>query len=150
MFPRSTNANAPTMSPEQARLVFAQQLGISEYHSLGSASDETISYINEFGLSRDRRMQETRTLLVIVEGVSPDTQGPLLKAWAGTKPAFTISDPSSYKANEKLVQDLNFQAGASRGCQFQDAINPFTDKCWSSSAKAMHVDLNKASVWRAI
>lgn len=148
MFPRSANANAPALSPEQARLVFAQQMGISEYHSLGSPNEETLSYINEFGLSRDPSKQATRTLLIIVEGVSSQNQEPLLQAWAAAKPAFTISNPSSYKANEKLVQDLNFQAGASRGCQFQDAINPFTDKCWSSTAKALHVDLKKASVWQ--
>jgi len=150
MFPsrQSTeNPMPPTLSPEEARLVFAQQMGVSEYHSIGSASDNAISYINKFGKSRDPLfaglVDYKRTLVVFVDGVSSETAEPLLKALPSV-PAFTISNPPSFPSNQKLVKDLNLQAGANRNCPIQDAVTPFNDDCWSGSSKIIQEDLSTA------
>lgn len=71
---------APTLNPDTARLVFAQRLGLSQYHSLKDAADDTIQYINDFGGSRhhlfdhDQPTDETKHIMVVVEGVK-DTAG---------------------------------------------------------------------------
>lgn len=150
MFPSRESTNnpmPPTLSPEEARLVFAQQMGVSEYHSIGSASDNAISYINKFGKSQDPLFTDLvdrkRTLVVIVDGVSSETAEPLLKVLPSV-PAFTISNPPSFAANQKLVEDLNLQAGANRNCPIQDAITPFNDNCWSGSSKVIQEDLSTA------
>src|SRR2546421_11920297 len=75
---RPTTSNPPTLSPEQARLVFAQRLGASQYHGLGDASESTLSYINKFGghgksLFQDSVEDKAAELVMIIEGVSTKT-----------------------------------------------------------------------------
>lgn len=71
---------APTLSPDTARLVFAQRLGLSQYHSLKHTDDDTIQYINDFGGSRhqlfddDQFGDEAKHVMLVVEGVK-DTAG---------------------------------------------------------------------------
>lgn len=68
-------ATAPSISPSEARLIFAQRLGLSTYHSLGGASDSTLELLNEYGgqqqpLFHDEHSQaQPNKLLAIVEGV---------------------------------------------------------------------------------
>ncbi|KAL2063249.1 hypothetical protein VTL71DRAFT_5054 [Oculimacula yallundae] len=143
---RRTATNTPTLSPEQARLVFAQRLGTSQYHGIGDASESTLSYINEFGGQHESLFQETTEdkaaeLVLIVEGVSSETAEPLLKEWSQVEPAFTMSQPPSMVANKKLVSDLQKQAGqGGQDCSFENAINPFGD-CWNGRSNAIHFDL---------
>lgn len=66
---------APGISPEASRLLFSQQLGVSQYHSLDTVDESIISYLNQ------HRRQEpllahspndasnVAELLVLVEGV---------------------------------------------------------------------------------
>lgn len=142
----------PTLTPEQARLVFAQRLGASRYHRLGDADKRTLAYINSFGgdgelLFHDTREDKVAELLLIVEGVSSGTAKPLLEAWSSLTPAFTISTPPSFAANKKLVDDLHQQCGqGSKACAFEDAANPFNDECWSGKSKIIHFDLSDAKV----
>lgn len=54
---------APSVSPETARLILAHRLGVSQYHSIEDAEDkELITYLNQFGgrqeLFVDDRTQE--------------------------------------------------------------------------------------------
>jgi hypothetical protein len=147
------NSNPPTLSPEQARLVFAQRLGTSQYHGLGDASETTLSYINRFGGRRESLFQDaaddkTAELLLIVEGVSLNTAEPLT-AWSSIKPAFTISKAPSMAANRQLVSDLNQQAGQGKqNCVLHDAINPFDASCWDGKSKVIHFDLGSVKVRR--
>ncbi|KAH6711680.1 hypothetical protein BKA61DRAFT_611417 [Leptodontidium sp. MPI-SDFR-AT-0119] len=144
---RRPATNPPTLSPEQARLVFAQRLGTSQYHGIGDASESTLSYINEFGGQHESLFQDTTNdkaaeLVLIVEGVSPDTAEPLLKEWTSIKPAFTMSQPPSMVANKKLVLDLQRQSGQdSQDCQLENAVNPFDGNCWNGRSNAIHFDL---------
>lgn len=142
----------PTLSPEQARLVFAQRMGASQYHGLEDASERTLSYINSFGgrresLFQDSTDQRAAELILIVEGVSSKTARPLLEAWASITPAFAISNPPSLEANERLVLDLHQQSEQlGKDCAFADALNPFDAKCWNGPSKIMHFDLGDTKV----
>ncbi|TVY32913.1 putative endoplasmic reticulum membrane protein [Lachnellula subtilissima] len=140
----SPSSNPPTLTPEQARLVLAQRLSISQYHGLGDVSDSTLSYINRFSGQQIESLfgavppQELAAeLVLVVEGVSKTH----LKTWESLKPAFTISDPPSPPANKKLVSDLNTQAGEKENCALEDAINPYEIKCWNGKSKVIHFDL---------
>ena len=141
----SPSSNPPTLTPEQARLVFAQRLGISQFHGLGDAKDSTLSYINQFGGRReeslfeedDASQDQAAELVLILEGVSKLHS----EIWESLKPAFTISNPPSTPANTKLVLDLNKQAGEKEKCALEDAINPFEVKCWNGKSKVIHFDL---------
>jgi len=143
----SSSSNPPTLTPEQARLVFAQRLGVSQYHGLGDASDSTLSYINQFGGRRDDSLfgESTQTqaaeLVLVVEGVSGKTASPLLKEWESIKPAFSISNPPSASANKNLASDLNQQSGEKQNCALEDAINPYEAKCWNGKSKVIQFDL---------
>jgi hypothetical protein len=85
--------------------------------------------------------------------VSPETARPLLDAWASIKPAFTMSSPPSFTANQKLVKDIYEQSNmGTRGqtCVLGDAINPFNERCWTSKAKLMHLYLSKGDKESAV
>jgi hypothetical protein len=141
-----------TLSPEQARLVFAQRLGVSQYHGIGDASESTLAHINTFGGHQDSLFQDSgpdkaAELVFLIQGVSSKTAEPLLKAWSLIKPAFTISNPPSPKANIRLIEDLQRQLGQGEDCVLDDNINPFNHRCWGGkSTKAFYVDLNLGDV----
>jgi hypothetical protein len=143
-------ASPPALSPSEARLVLAQRLGVSHFHNVGSVSSSAIKHINKFGgqlksLFKDAPKDKAPELVIIVEGVSEETAGPLLDAWSSIKPAFTISNPPSVRTTQKLADDLESQVGKAKKCSFEDAINPFADKCWNGKSKIMHFDLNRKS-----
>jgi hypothetical protein len=149
-----TTSNPPTLTPGQARLVFAQRLGTSRYHGLGDASESTLSYINSFGgpersLFEDAADDRPSELVLIVDGVSSKSvkQEPLIAAYSRNKPAFTISKPPSMTANKQLAADLNKQCGpAKKSCALEDAINPFDVSCWNRKSKVIHFDLLREKV----
>jgi hypothetical protein len=151
-FPNSSTP--PTLSPEEARLVFAQRLGVSEYHGLGDASESTLSYINKFGgpqeaLFQDLAQDKAAELVLIVEGISSKTAEPLLNEWLSIKPAFTISNPPSSSSNLRLARELQAQIGTTiPTCPFEDTINPFDKKCWNGKSKVMQIDLASGTVSR--
>ncbi|RDW87583.1 hypothetical protein BP5796_03277 [Coleophoma crateriformis] len=141
-----------TLTPEEARLVIAQRLDVAEYHGLERTSEETLSYINNYGGSKKSLFESSLAepaseLVIVVEGVSSEIAKPLLSSWQNINPAFYISSPPSVKANQRLVADLNQQRGGKRGswdmkCDLEDAINPYNENCWAGRTKMMHVDLS--------
>jgi hypothetical protein len=151
----NTSRTPPTLSPEEARLVFAQRLGVSQYHGLGDASETTLSYISQFGgpqdtLFQDLAQDKAAELVLIVEGISPKNSKPLFSgAWSSIKPAFMISNPPSSFSNLVLARELQAQVGTSSPkCPFEDTINPFDKKCWNGKAKIMQLDLAPGKVSR--
>ncbi|ESZ91047.1 hypothetical protein SBOR_8566 [Sclerotinia borealis F-4128] len=141
-------ASPPALSPNEARLVLAQRLGVSQFHDVGSVGSSAIKYINKFGgqiksLFEDAPKNSAAELVMIVEGVLEGTAGSLSDAWSSIQPAFTISNPPSVRTTQKLADDLESQVGEAKKCSFDDAINPFADRCWNGKSKIMHVDLNR-------
>lgn len=64
----------PSISPHEARLLLAQRLGLSSYHSLGDVSESTLEHLNIYGgakkeLFHEDQWQSPNLLLAVVEGV---------------------------------------------------------------------------------
>ena len=149
----TTSRTPPTLSPEEARLVFAQRLGVSQYHGLGDASETTLSYISQFGGPQETLFQslandKAAELILLVEGVTPKNEKTLFSgAWSSIKPAFLISDVPSTYSNLVLTKELQAQTGTSSPqCPFEDTINPFEKKCWEGKTKIMQIDLAHGNV----
>ncbi|KAK6582142.1 hypothetical protein PZA11_005839 [Diplocarpon coronariae] len=143
----ATTTSPPILTPEQARLVFAQRLGASQYHGVGDASEATLSFINQFGAPQESLFQASEDekaaeLILIVEGFSSEAAEPLVREWASLQPAFTISKPPSMAANERLVSDLQKHSGqGGQKCSLGNAINPFDRNCWNGRSSIIHFDL---------
>ncbi len=80
----------PSISPITARLLLAQRLGLSQYHSLEDADGRTLEILNTFGGVRQRMFEhedqrmggdnsEDGKFLLVIEGVSDPEGRPDLK-----------------------------------------------------------------------
>ena len=72
--PVQHDGKPPSLSPSEARLLFAQRLGLSQYHSLGEVDQNIFEILNTYGewkkpLFSEDRWHNPRRLLVIIEGV---------------------------------------------------------------------------------
>ena len=121
-------AEPPSISPHTARLLFAQRLGLSQYHRLEDADDSMLDVLNTYGRSRqqvfthDEDTREKENVLIFVDGVSrPEGMGlstiscRLVDAHdlctsdildAAVVPALTIDSPPSSQQNLQLTLDL--------------------------------------------
>ena len=76
---RQAPVEPPSISPQTARLLLAQRLGLSQYHSLQDADDHTLDILNSFGgeqqqiFAPEETLQGAEKLLFIVEGVDEGT-----------------------------------------------------------------------------
>lgn len=109
--PSEDGGKPPSISPSDARLLFAQRLGLSQYHSLGDIGQDSFKFLNTYGewqenLFSEERWHNPRRLLVIVEGVQhpQDLLGDNIRS-----PAFTIHEPPSSSDNLRLISDLVLQ-----------------------------------------
>lgn len=72
---RQTPAEPPSISPHTARLLLAQRLGLSQYHSLADADERTLDILNTYAgeqqeiFAREEGFQGAEKLLLVVEGV---------------------------------------------------------------------------------
>lgn len=77
-----TPAEPPSISPRTARLLFAQRLGLSQYHSLQDADEATLDVLNTYGgeqqqiFARENDNGGAEKLLLVVEGVDEGSLGP--------------------------------------------------------------------------
>lgn len=150
LFPRdesSKPSHPPALSPEEARLIFAQRLGVSQYHSLDGAGEDTLSYINQFG-GRQKQLFEAggrskaTELILVVEGASAKNADALLSAWPSAQPAFTIANPPSSSENLELTVNLDRQLGPGiYDCPFEEDIDPDNRACWKGRSKIVQIDL---------
>lgn len=71
----STSSGSDVVSPETARLILAQRLGLSQYHSLREADEATLHSLNAYGGTRQRLFEDgpggsgLGRVLVMVEAV---------------------------------------------------------------------------------
>ena len=72
---RPAPAEPPSISPHTARLLLAQRLGLSQYHSLNDADESTLEILNRYGgeqqqmFAHEDRSQVVEKLLLVVESV---------------------------------------------------------------------------------
>ncbi|KAF2187712.1 hypothetical protein K469DRAFT_685593 [Zopfia rhizophila CBS 207.26] len=101
------------MSPATARLIFAQRLGLSQFHSIKDANDEVIEQINAYG-GRQRKLfggDEDRNnahALIWIDDVE-DIAG-FIQDSKEYSAEFTITNPPSASENQRLIQDMILQA----------------------------------------
>ena len=73
----SASHDLPSLSPETARLVLADRLGLSQYHSLLGANEFTIQHLNQLGALRSQHLlndepeqgRRSGRLLLVIEGI---------------------------------------------------------------------------------
>lgn len=73
----SSTRETPSISSITARLLFAQRLGLSQYHSLDGADEATVELLNGFESSREQifldEEKHTEKVLAFIENVEhPD------------------------------------------------------------------------------
>lgn len=123
---RTAPQSPAEVSPETARLILAQRLGLSRFHSLESADDRVLDQINAYGgrqrFFHDRSQAHTLVWIEDAEDVRgrhmyPDggckllTEGPaIIKNQKAYSADFTISNPPAIADNDQLMQDLIAQA----------------------------------------
>ena len=79
---RQTPAEPPSISPRTARLLFAQRLGLSQYHILQDADEPTLDILNTYGgdqqqiFANENENGGAEKLLLIVEDVDEGSLGP--------------------------------------------------------------------------
>lgn len=151
IFPASKQhiaTKGPILSPEQARLVLAQRLDVSQYHTVDDATDEVLTYVNDFGGAQHQLFatdndERPSQLVIVLEGVTEELIQPLKSAWAPVEPSFYISNPPSRIANVQLISDFMDQgsiAPSGKECFFQQFVNPYNEECWSGRINLVHVE----------
>lgn len=80
------SGEAMSISPITTRLLLAQRLGLSQYHSLEDASDDAIQVLNSFGVIQEpifldeNRERRTEKFVAIIENVD-QPEGETLKGY---------------------------------------------------------------------
>ncbi|KAF2679323.1 hypothetical protein K458DRAFT_314437 [Lentithecium fluviatile CBS 122367] len=113
------SAQAPSsVDPETARLIFAQRLGLSRFHSINNPTEETVQQINAFG-GRQQKLfggegpERSRAQLLVWVDNAEDATGTIVaiigdaSQWTSS---FTITSPPSAADNDRLINDMILQA----------------------------------------
>jgi hypothetical protein len=152
-----TSSNTPTLIPEEARLVIAQRLGVSRYHSLGDVSNDALLHINAFGgpqtqLFPDDCPPGRPQVVVMIDNATPEVTARYRKEWPTVQPAFEISHPPSRTANLQFIGDLHKQNPSMEVDHSCDdpfgQRNPFHEGCWEGRAKLFHFEALSVSCLR--
>lgn len=146
-----------TISRSLARLILLQRLAPSGKGPStsdipdGSDPEEIVSMMNQFGkapapLFTDGEATAPRQLVVLVEGVT-DTEMDTTKKAFGGAPAFTISNPPSDAAHERLVTNDFYNVGVAKDteCSLLELTGYFSDpsmeRCWSGRSAVKRLNM---------
>ncbi|KAL9047848.1 MAG: hypothetical protein Q9162_007932, partial [Coniocarpon cinnabarinum] len=67
------SSNHPSVSPSVARLLLAQRLGLSQYHSFGDVDEDAIDLLNAHSRGQQQLDDGRQRVVVFLEGVhEPD------------------------------------------------------------------------------
>lgn len=152
-----TSSALPTLTPKEARLVIAQRLGVSRYHSLGDVSKDALSHINAFGgpqtqLFPNDGQYGRSQVVVMIDNATPEVAARYQKEWAPLRPAFEISYPPTRTANLQFIRDLHKQNPSmevDHNCDDPHGQgNPVHEGCWDGRAKLFHFEALSVSCLR--
>jgi hypothetical protein len=107
-----------------------------------------VSHIARFGKSlaplfATPEARDAAQLVVILEGAAAE-QSRRLGERLGQEVAFTVSDPPSARANDRLMGLFqSMGVASSRQCDLPAAINPFDADCWTGSSSVVKYDLQR-------
>ncbi|OAL07423.1 hypothetical protein IQ06DRAFT_238373 [Phaeosphaeriaceae sp. SRC1lsM3a] len=112
----TASAATPSVSPETARLIIAQRLGLSRFHSIEHADAEAIRHINAYGGRQqklfgadDADRSRAHLLMWVEDGDEQDAAVIVIDGSEGFQ-GFRISDSPSPDDNDRLLQDFARQA----------------------------------------
>ncbi|KAH9879159.1 hypothetical protein J1614_002596 [Plenodomus biglobosus] len=112
----SASALRPSVSPETARLILAQRLAVSRFHSIEHADAEAIRHINTFGgpaqklFGTDDAHRSKAHLLVWVDNAEQDEATVIVNDGSDRTQDFTITAAPPASDNDRLIQDFITQA----------------------------------------
>ncbi|CAE7000418.1 hypothetical protein PTNB73_09591 [Pyrenophora teres f. teres] len=109
-------AARPTVTPETARLIIAQRLGLSRFHAIEHADAETIRHINTYGGPQQKLfgIEDAHVsrahLLVWAEDVEQDEATVIINDGSDRTLDFAISGAPPASDNDRLIMDFIAQA----------------------------------------
>ncbi|CAM1504444.1 Fc.00g020350.m01.CDS01 [Cosmosporella sp. VM-42] len=148
-------AASTSISPSLARLVLLQRIApIGKGPSIhdipdGADPEDVVSLMNKFGktpvqLFEGKDHATPNQLVVMLEGMT-EAQIKELGSAFEIQPAFTIANPPSAKAHDKLLKNDFYNAGITNEneCSMEEVANPFEKKCWNGKAAVAKYDVSK-------
>ncbi|KAH7399305.1 hypothetical protein BKA66DRAFT_545470 [Pyrenochaeta sp. MPI-SDFR-AT-0127] len=112
----SALAVRPSVGPETARLILAQRLGLSRFHSIAHVDPETIRHINAFGgrqqklFGGDDAARSKAHLLMWIEDAEQDEATVIVNDGSDRTRDFVITNPPPASENDRLIEDFILQA----------------------------------------
>ncbi|OCL02371.1 hypothetical protein AOQ84DRAFT_382746 [Glonium stellatum] len=110
---KSADKQLPSsVSPETARLIFAQRLGLSQFHDLKSVDEDVIQQLSQYGGRPQRLFSGAREsndahAIVVIEGVENAEE---LVSISSSYSEFSIINPPPVSSNARLLEDFMLQA----------------------------------------
>ena len=155
MLPVPDSPESPSISRALARSILLQRLApIGQGPSTsdlaeGTDIEQMVAMMNKFGktpptLFSDVESTEPRQLVILMEGMSAEQIKSMTKVFK-EKPAFTIADPPPTRANDHLIQQDLYAAGATNAqhCSVSDVTNPLDDRCWNGKSAVTKYNVQK-------
>nr|XP_036578596.1 arsenate reductase [Colletotrichum truncatum]KAF6785891.1 arsenate reductase [Colletotrichum truncatum] len=153
---QASSSNIPSLPRQIARLILLQRLSPEGQHGTWdlpqSISDEkAVSYLNEFGMAPQGLFSNAASanpsqLVVMLEGITADDAKKIQNSLGAKAPNFRVGDAPSAAANDLLLaNDFQNIGVTQKGCQFEKAINPFAEQCWSGKSSVARFDAKKDS-----
>ncbi|KFY07618.1 hypothetical protein V492_06981 [Pseudogymnoascus sp. VKM F-4246] len=153
---KELDTGSVSLTPEQVRVVLAQQLDVTQYHNLGAGdrSEKELKLINSFGGQHPKLFDEgvagatsPRHLVVFLD-VSLDGSKALKTKWSAkgrTEPSFVMGGSPGTKSVGALVRDIQQQISPGKlpdeQCTLAKAIDASASECWNN--KNSHIMLAK-------
>ncbi|KAL5345749.1 hypothetical protein ACLOAV_009503 [Pseudogymnoascus australis] len=151
---KELDAGSVSLTPEQVRVVLAQQLDVTQYHSLnaGDRSEKVLELINTFGGQHPKLFDEgvagatsPRHLVVFLD-VSLEGSKALKAEWSAkgrTEPSFVMVGSPGPESVGALVRDIQQQISplevADEQCTLTKAIDVSASECWNNkNSHIMH------------
>jgi hypothetical protein len=155
----SQSSTVPSVSRSLARLILLQRLApagkgpsTAEIPN-GSDAENVVSLISKFGKEPVPLFGQGETLapsqlVVMLEGLHDDQIKTLGRSFK-SGPSFTISDPPSAHANEKLISNDVYNVGVTNDhkCSIKKLSNPFDKNCWSGKSAVAKYNVQKVWKW---
>lgn len=151
---KELDAGSVSLTPEQVRVVLAQQLDVTQYHSLGAGdrSEKELNFINTFGGQHPKLFDEgvagatsPRHLVVFLD-VSLEGSKALKAKWSAkgrTEPSFVMVGSPGPESVGALVRDIQQQISPQElpeeQCTLTKAIDASASECWyGKNSHIMH------------
>lgn len=161
ILPSDTDSTStPSVSPSLARLILLQRLApagkgpsVSDIPD-GADIDSVVELMNKYGgkspsLFGQEQPVSPSQLVVMLEGLSDDQIKEVGEGFQ-KKPAFSVVDPPTATAHDKLVKNDFYNVGITNEhkCSITEVTNPFEERCWSGRSTVAKYNVKKVGSTR--